>query len=175
MRVTRTKVNIAVAVAVAAFGVGLVMAATSWERRKEARRWRYREWVEARGAWRGVELEVRLRTGAERLDPLTAADLDDGIRILRVDRESHPELRFLWLVNPSLTAWDSSFRLSHDFTCLFAVVDPATDEIVGLLSAILEIEVGGESMAVERGVGGNLSISPEGARRLIEGWLRIEP
>jgi hypothetical protein len=170
MRVTRTKVILVIAALV----VGLVAAATSWEHRKEARRWRYREWVEARGAWRGVELEVRRRTRAERLDPLTAADLDDGIRILRVDRESHPELRFLWLVNPSLTAWDSSFRLSHDFTCLFAVVDPATDEIVGLLSAIHEIEVGGDSMAVELDIGGNPSISPEGARRLIEGWVRIE-
>ena len=54
------------------------------------------------------------------------------------------------------------------------MVDPATDEIVGLLSAIHEIEVGGDSMAVELGVGGNRSISPEGARRLIEGWVRIE-
>jgi hypothetical protein len=170
MRVTRTKVILVVAVLV----VGLAGAAFSAERRKEARRWQYREWVEAQSAWRGVELEVRRRTGAERLDPLTAADLDDGIRILRVDRESHPELRFLWLVNPSLTAWDSSFRVSDDFTCLFAVVDPATDEIVGLLSAIHEIEVGGDSMAVELGVGGNRSISPEGARRLIEGWVRIE-
>jgi hypothetical protein len=111
----------------------------------------------------------------EHLDPLTAADVEELTRAIRDERHGLVSPRYIWLVNPSADAWNASFGAQADYTCLLAVVEPASGEIVFLWAGYSDVELRGESMVMERSASSPPSISPEGARQLTKGWVRIDP
>ena len=161
-------------VVIAAILGGLLVAADWMGVRRERRKERWREWVAASSVWSEVGRQVRERMRAH-LHPLTAADVDELTRAIRDERHSLASPRYLWLVNPSADAWNASFGAQVDYTCLLAVVEPASGEIVFLWAGYSDVELRGESMVLEWSASNPPSISPEGARRLTEGWVRIEP
>lgn len=162
------------AVVLAAILGGLLVAAGWMSWRAELRKERWREWVAVSSAWSDVGRRVRERMG-EHLDPLTAADVDELTRAIRDERHGMVSPRYIWLVNPSADAWNASFGAQADYTCLLAVVEPASGEIVFLWAGYSDVELRGESMVMERSASSPPSISPEGARQLTKGWVRIDP
>jgi len=158
---------------VAAIVSGIVGTAVWVDRRGELMKERWREWVAVSGAWSGVGTMVRARLGVQ-YNPLTSADVDEFVKALREERRDRALTHYLWFVNPSPSAWTTSFSQPFDYTCLLAVVDPASGEVVYLLAAHINVSLDGKSMAVEYSAKRDPAISPNGARRLTEGWVQVD-
>jgi hypothetical protein len=110
----------------------------------------------------------------DRIQAFTAEDVDAILVDLRDYRRSRNPSRFVWLCDTSPEAWGEAF--GPGARCVIASVDRRSGEVVYLGGVSMTVVVDGESAEVTRHAARDVMlISPEGARQLTKGWVRIDP
>lgn len=151
---------------------GIVGAAIWATRSTDLREERKLEWQAVITAFGAVK-DWAVEQPRDRRHSISAADVDALVRVVRDARRSGRPSSFAWMMNPSPEDW--SAWLAGETRNLLAVVDTRSGEIAFLWDGYQAIRVDGDSMVVDYDANGELSISSEGARRQIEGWVRVDP
>lgn len=151
---------------------GLLGVAVLAVRRMEMNEARKLEWRAVKSAWGGVQ-DWEFAESNARPYGLSSADVDALVAVIRDARSSTVMGPFVWLVNVSPEDWSDSFA-GHQ-RVLIAVADRSSGEIAFLSDGFSTVNVRGSSLIVDYSHPFDAHISPEGARRLTKGWVRIEP
>lgn len=167
----RRRKVVSVVVIVAILG-GLLGVAVLAVRRVEMNEARKLEWRAVKSAWGGVQ-DWEFAESKDRPHGLSSTDIDALVAVIRDARSTMVMGPFVWLVNVSPEDWSDSFA-GHQ-RVLIAVADRSSGEIAFLSDGFSIVNVRGSSLIVDYSHPFDANISPEGARRLTKGWVRIEP